>query len=139
MAKKQKKLMLSDDALKALEFLSERERCNQSELVETLVLDRYQSGTNQVPAGTNVPRMQSEGLDAAIEALSAQLTVKDAQIADYSARLADATQALRDAQESVKAAQTLHAIDRKDDVLAVGSPEPEKSRWQRLKNAWRGA
>lgn len=69
-----------------------------------------------------------------IEILREQLAVKDEQIAKL-------TQALLNAQEQGAAAQLLHAADRKDDLLPEVIDRPtdgKKSRWQRLKDAWRG-
>lgn len=73
------------------------------------------------------------------EDLRGQLAVKDDQIRALS-------DALASAQGQVGAAQLLHAADRKGDLLplsgateASGDPAaPRKTRWQRLKEAWRG-
>ena len=64
-----------------------------------------------------------------IDALIKQLEVKDKQIETLST-------ALVSAQETAKAAQALHAADKQ--TLALESVEQKKSRWERLKDAWRG-
>ncbi len=70
---------------------------------------------------------------AAMEVLARQLAVKDEQIAALG-------KALEAAQETAKAAQALHAADRREDLALEGSGQRRgsESRWQRLRDAWRG-
>ena len=51
---------------------------------------------------------------------------KDEQIEALQNQMIQTTAALLAAQESVKAAQALHAIDRKEDVLAIEGDQEEK-------------
>lgn len=69
----------------------------------------------------------------AMDALVRQLEVKDEQIEKLS-------RWLDDAHAETRAAQALHAVDRKDDLLleSAEQKQEQKSRWQRLKDAWRG-
>ena len=78
---------------------------------------------------------------AAVAALTEQLAVKDRQIADLSA-------ALVSAQKSVEQAHALHAADKQAALAETAAPAGDAgeqaaavqapSRWQRLRNAWRG-
>lgn len=74
--------------------------------------------------------IQENSSSKAYEMLKNELSVKNKQIADLSA-------ALLAAQDTAKAAQSLHAIDRKED-LRLESTEQKETRWSRLKSAWRG-
>lgn len=138
--RKQKNLKLEEEAIDYLLELSEKLELSQSQVIELAIQKlaaSYPKASRELADET--PSGPSQiAFEKTLGVLERQLAAKDEQIADYSARLADATQALRDAQESVKAAQTLHAIDRKEDVLAIESAEQKKSRWERLKAAWRG-
>lgn len=138
--RKQKNLKLEEKTIDDLLELSEKLELSQSQVIELAIqklAESYPKASRELADETPSEPSQS-ALWKTLGVLERQLAVKDGQIADYSARLADATQALRDAQESVKAAQALHAIDRKEDVFAIESAGLEKSRWQRLKEAWRG-
>lgn len=78
---------------------------------------------------------------AAVAALTEQLAVKDRQIADLSS-------ALVSAQKSIEQAHALHAADKQAALAEPAAPAGGEggqtaaaqapSRWQRLKNAWRG-
>lgn len=78
----------------------------------------------------------SAALQAEVDHLRAQLKVKDKQIADLS-------QALLNAQQEVRNAQQLHGADKAQRLIESQPSEqseqqPKKTRWQRLKEAWRG-
>lgn len=138
--RKQKNLKLEEKTIDELLELSEKLELSQSQVIELAIRKlaaSYPKASREL-ADETLLESGRDALEKTLGVLERQLVAKDEQIADYSARLADATQALRDAQESVKAAQTLHAIDRKEDVFAIESTEREKSRWQRIKEAWRG-
>lgn len=61
-----------------------------------------------------------------LKAKDLQLAKKDEQIEALQNQMIQTTAALLAAQESVKAAQALHAIDRKEDVLAIEGDQEEK-------------
>lgn len=61
-----------------------------------------------------------------LKAKDLQLAKKDEQIEALQNQMSQTTAALLAAQESVKAAQALHAIDRKEDVLAIEGDPKEK-------------
>lgn len=65
---------------------------------------------------------QLDSKDAQLAAKDAQLEAKDGQIEALQSQLSQTTAALLAAQESVKAAQALHALDRRDELLP---PEPD--------------
>ncbi|WP_165254012.1 hypothetical protein [Adlercreutzia sp. ZJ304] len=64
--------------------------------------------------------------------LTKQLEIKDEQIRNLN-------KALLNAQEQGQAAQLLHAADRKEDLIPENQEQKikYKSRWQRLKEAWK--
>ena len=82
-----------------------------------------------------------DATSAAVAALTEQLDVKDRQIADLSA-------ALVSAQKSIEQAHALHAADKQAALAESAAPAGDAgeqaaavqapSRWQRLRNAWRG-
>lgn len=74
-----------------------------------------------------------DGWAQTVAALTEQLAVKDDQLATLG-------RALEAAQETAKAAQALHAVDRKEDLAleSAGQKQERRSRWERLREAWRG-
>lgn len=74
-----------------------------------------------------------DGWVQTVAALTEQLAVKDDQLATLG-------RALEAAQETAKAAQALHAVDRKEDLAleSAGQKHERRSRWERLREAWRG-
>ena len=85
---------------------------------------------NRQPKTANQKVGDSEELiSSLLEQLKAkdlQLAKKDEQIEALQNQMIQTTAALLAAQESVKAAQALHAIDRKEDVLAIEGDQEEK-------------
>ena len=79
------------------------------------------------PAPENREKRGESSLE--VEALVRQLDAKDRQIEALSA-------ALVAAQETARAAQALHAADKPE--LRLEAAEHRKSRWARLRDAWRG-
>lgn len=114
---KSKTFRLSDDDLELLGYICDERACSQTEAIRSAI----RSEANAIRSG-GVPG----AADGALSALAGQLAVKDEQIS----RLQDALVA---AQETAKAAQVLHAQERR----AIESAE-QKSRWRRLRDAWRG-
>jgi adenosylmethionine-8-amino-7-oxononanoate aminotransferase len=114
---KSKTFRLSDDDVELLGYICDERGCSQAEAIRSAIRSEANAIRSDGYHGTT---------DGALSALAGQLAVKDAQIS----RLQDALDA---AQETAKAAQVLHAQERR----ALESSE-QKSRWQRLRDAWRG-
>lgn len=112
-----KTFRLSDDDVELLGYICKERGCSQSSAIRSAI----QNEADAIRADGG-----SQGLSDALSALAGQLAVKDGQIS----RLQDALDA---AQETAKAAQVLHAQERR----AIESAE-QKSRWWRLRDAWRG-
>lgn len=78
-----------------------------------------------------------EALIRELEILHKQLEVKDRQIADLSAALV----ASQESNKALSANAAMHTAADKRDELALETAEQNqerKTRWQRLKEAWRG-
>lgn len=78
--------------------------------------------------------------DKALEALTEQLTVLSNQLAAKDKQLEAMQNIAAAAQETAKAAQALHAADVEAAALArrFEAQDAGLSRWQRLKQAWKG-
>lgn len=124
--KKQKNFKLEEKTLAELQEYAERNSMTQTEVVEeairAYIRELYASYTPDSEGSR-------PGNALEVEALVKQLDVKDRQIEALS-------NALVSAQETAKAAQVLHAADKPE--LALESVEQKKSRWARLRDAWRG-
>lgn len=124
--KKQKNFKLEEKTLADLQEYAERNSMTQTEVVEeairAYIRELYASYTPDSEGSR-------PGNAFEVEALVKQLDVKDKQIEALS-------NALVSAQETAKAAQVLHAADKPE--LALESVEQKKSRWARLRDAWRG-
>lgn len=127
--RRQKNLKLKQETIDELVKLSNELDLTQSQVIERAIQDLAEICGADSPKAAPEKENQS-AFEKTLELLRDQLALKDAQIAAANAQLTSTTEAL-------KAAQTLHAIDRKEDVLALG-PEQKKSRWTRLREAWRG-
>lgn len=106
------------------------ENKTESEWVADLITIGLENVTNPVTESTT-------GVDAAVTALTDQLSVKDKQISDLSSALLVA----QEANKALSANAALHTAADKREDLAIESAEQKeerKSRWQRLKEAWRG-
>ena len=124
--KKHKNFKLEEKTLADLQEYAERNSMTQTEVVEeairAYIRELYASYTPDSEGGR-------PGNALEVEALVKQLDVKDRQIEALSS-------ALVSAQETAKAAQILHASDKSERALE--SVEQKKSRWARLRDAWRG-
>lgn len=122
MAKVKKTFRIEEDAYDELVKLSAGWGVAQGAAVERAIrLARQMPDTCQTDAST-----PDGGDSAAVAALIGQLAKKDEQIEALQNQMIQTTAALLAAQESVKAAQALHAIDRKEDVLAIEGDQEEK-------------
>lgn len=120
---------LTEETLGQITNLAKINQITYTDVIELAVREFYQRkyavNTKKIPANTS---------DKTTDALIKQLDIKDKQIADLSA-------ALLAAQETAKAAQALHAVDKKEEVLSIESKEQKEeslTRWQRIKKAWKG-
>ena len=113
---KQKMFRLTDDQIMTLKLVAERRGCTESDVIRSCIES----------LGDDTRDSEAKSPDI----LEKQLAEKDRQID----RLLDA---LVVSQEQTKAAQALNAADKKE-VKALESSEQKKTRWQRLKEAWRG-
>lgn len=105
---------------------------------EKLIIEAFSkkesTTANQKPPTKSTTANQKVGdseelISSLLEQLKAkdlQLAKKDEQIGALQNQMIQTTAALLAAQESVKAAQALHAIDRKEDVLAIEGDQEEK-------------
>ena len=105
---------------------------------EKLIIEAFSkkesTTANQKPPTKSTTANQKVGdseelISSLLEQLKAkdlQLAKKDEQIEALQNQMIQTTAALLAAQESVKAAQALHAIDRKEDVLAIEGDQEEK-------------
>lgn len=97
---------------------------------------------NQQPTATVATKKTDdnkalEALSKELEILHRQLEIKDKQIADLSTALV----AAQDSNKALSANAAMHTVADKKEELALESThqkEERKSRWQRLKEAWRG-
>lgn len=108
---------LTENDVELLKQIAEEQGCSRTEAVRFAIRNAVGCDTREDAAS---------GMDAALGVLTEQLRVKDEQIAALN-------RALDAAHETAKAAQVLHAQERK----ALESVE-QKSRWERLREAWRG-
>ena len=79
----------------------------------------------------------SAALQAEVDHLRGQIAVKDKQIADLSSALV----AAQDANKALSANAAMHTAADKKEELTLESTEQKterKTRWQRLKEAWKG-
>lgn len=118
---KSKAFRLTESDVELLEYIAEKRGVNQTEAIRYAL----QKGADAIRSG-GASGASDGTLADVIATLTEQLSAKDGQIS----RLQDALDA---AQETAHAAQVLHAQERK----ALESTE-QKSRWQRLREAWRG-
>lgn len=111
------------------ETVSELKRIAESEdVTATEALERAVHAYGRAPDAEPYAGGVDEHLMC--DVLVAQLSVKDAQIETLG-------RALEAAQETAKAAQALHAMgNRQTGVEALGLTG--RTRWQRLRDAWRG-
>lgn len=109
MAKKQKAFRLDENILHELETLCNEWNINQTEAVERVIHLAFESYTDSYTE-TEQSYTKDQTLDSAFKALEKQLEVKDVQIETLN-------KALLNAQEQGKAAQVLHAVEKKEDLL----------------------
>lgn len=79
----------------------------------------------------------SAALQAEVDYLREQIAIKDKQIADLSTALV----AAQDSNKALSANAAMHTAADKKEELTLESTEQKlerKTRWQRLKEAWRG-
>ena len=123
--KVKKTYRLEQDTVSELERIAETEGVTATEALERAV-----AAYGMVPDAE--PYADGAGESPLVDAVVAQLAVKDAQIAALG-------RALEAAQETAKAAQALHAMgQRRAEIEDAPSKEARRTRWQRLKDAWRG-
>ena len=131
--KKQKNFKLEEKTLADLQEYAERNSMTQTEVVEeairAYIRELYASYTPDSEGSR-------PGNAFEVEALVKQLDVKDKQLDAKDKQIEALSNALVSAQETAKAAQVLHAADKPE--LALESVEQKKSRWARLRDAWRG-
>lgn len=117
---------LDPETLGQIDKLAKAHRSSKTDVVELAVMAMYEreygGNTGETPEKTET--------DKALELLGEQLKVKDEQIKALN-------DALTAAQDTAKAAQALHGAE-KVEHQALESQEAKKSRWERLKAAWRG-
>ena len=150
MPKVKKTFRIEEETAAHLGELAAREGVTATELLERAIR-AYGSEPYAEPYACHTPenaasdahagRFADDATAAAVAALTEQLAVKDRQIADLSA-------ALVSAQKSVEQAHALHAADKQAALAEPAAPAGDAgeqaaavqapSRWQRLRNAWRG-
>ena len=145
--KKQKNFKLEEKTLADLQEYAERNSMTQTEVVEeairAYIRELYASYTPDSEGSRPGNAFEVEALVKQLDVKDKQLDVKDKQL-DAKDKQLDAkdkqiealSNALVSAQETAKAAQVLHAADKPE--LALESVEQKKSRWARLRDAWRG-
>lgn len=106
---KQKMFRLTDDQIKKLKTVAEKRGCTETEVIRSCI--------DQLGEDTHGAKEESTAI------LGNQLAEKDAQI--------------KSLLEALHASQALHAADKKE-AMALESTEQKKTRWQRLKEAWKG-
>lgn len=117
---------LDPETLGQIDKLARAHRSSKTDVVETAVLAMYEK-----EYGGNTPGIpEKTETDKALELLGEQLKVKDEQIKALN-------DALTAAQDTARAAQALHGAE-KVEHQALESQEQKRSRWERLKIAWRG-
>lgn len=126
--KVKKTYRLEEETIRELEKLCEATGKTATEAIELAI----QKAIRETYGGGG-PERVGDGWAQTVAALTEQLTVKDEQLATLG-------RALEAAQETAKAAQALHAVDRKEDLLLESSDQKQasRSRWERLRKAWRG-
>lgn len=123
--KVKKTYRLEQDTVSELERIAETEGVTATEALERAV-----ATYGRVPDAE--PYADGAVESPLVDAVVAQLAVKDAQIEALG-------RALEAAQETAKAAQALHAMgQRRAEIEDAPSKEARRTRWQRLKDAWRG-
>ena len=123
--KVKKTYRLEQDTVSELERIAETEGVTATEALERAV-----ATYGRVPDAK--PYADGAGESPLVDAVVAQLAVKDAQIEALG-------RALEAAQETAKAAQALHSMgQRRAEIEDAPSKEARRTRWQRLKDAWRG-
>lgn len=124
--KRQKNFKIEEETLSELREFADSHSMSQTEVVEEAI----RAYIRELYAGYTPDEDKKDSQTAPeVEALIRQLDVKDKQIEALSS-------ALVTAQETAKGAQILHASDKSERALE--SVEQKKSRWARLRDAWRG-
>ena len=116
----QKMFRLSDSEVEKLKSEARRRGCTQTDVIRSCIAQLGEDTRCEDGGGAT---------GVVLDALVRQLDAKDAQLADMGA-------ALVAAQETARAAQALHAADKPE--LRLEAAEHRKSRWARLRDAWRG-
>ena len=128
--KVKKTFRIEEELVSELDKLAKERGISQTEALEAAIHGAiHVPYTEPYTCHTPVDKEKDTETSPEIKALIKQLDVKDQQIESLSS-------ALVSAQETAKAAQALHAADKQ--TLALESVEQKKSRWARLKDAWRG-
>lgn len=95
----------------------------------------HENGDSDAQNRSEMEQKTIDLLAAELETLREQLATKDEQIKALQGQLTDTTKALVSAQESIKAAQALHAIDRRDELLPEATGE-DASDASSVKRPW---
>lgn len=117
---KQKMFRLTDDQIKKLKTVAEKRGCTETEVIRSCI--------DQLGEDTHGTKVESTAI------LGNQLAEKDAQIKSLLDALHN-SQALH-AAEKKEAMEEREAM--KKEPIALESAEQKKTRWQRLKEAWKG-
>lgn len=116
-------------------------KLNESTL--SLIYDYYQvnkgesSESKSETACSSSESKLSDALQAEVDYLREQIAVKDKQIADLSSALV----AAQDVNKALSANAAMHTAADKKEELTLESTQQKmerKTRWQRIKEAWRG-
>lgn len=138
--KKQKNFKLEEKTLADLQEYAERNSMTQTEVVEeairAYIRELYASYTPDSEGSRPGNAFEVEALVKQLDVKDKQLDAKDKQLDVKDKQIEALSNALVSAQETAKAAQVLHAADKPE--LALESVEQKKSRWARLRDAWRG-
>lgn len=131
MTKIKKTYRLEEETVELVDHAADRDGLTATEIVEAAVCSYCAAG---VPDSQKSVAVGDEALSCIVtqlEAKDAQLAAKDEQITALQEQLTQITAALLAAQESVKAAQALHAIEHKDELLLSepGKEADQKRPW----------
>ena len=126
----QKMFRLTEAEVDAIKRVAEERGCTQTDVIRSCI--------SQLNSDTQVDTQQSASAGSdIIDVLKGQLEIKDKQISDLSSALV----AAQEANKALSANAAMHtAADKKEELALESTAQKAQraSRWQRLKEAWRG-